>query len=327
MAELSASEELDQQIEAIVAGSTAPTSDASQNIAPLVSIATELRALPREDFRARLKQDIMRRTVMSTTAAKKTNTIREGFHTITPYLCVREVHELIDFVKKAFGAEGTIHGTGSEGGLHSEYKIGDSIVMIGGGEAWRGTPMPASLHVYVENADDAYKRALEAGATSMYAPVDQDYGDREAGIKDLCGNHWFLSTRKGESYIPDGFHTVTPFVHPHGAAKMIEFLKPAFGAEEISRAQSPDGMIQHAVVRIGDSMLEMGEAHGEWQPMPATFYLYVDDVDAWYERAVAGGATSMEEPKDQPYGDRVGAVRDPFENVWYIGTTIGETAS
>jgi PhnB protein len=103
---------------------------------------------------------------------------------------------------------------------------------------------------------------------------------------------------------------------------MIDFLKQAFGAEEQSRHQSPEGVIHHATVRIGDSMIEMGEAHGPWQPMPATFYLYVDDVDAWYQRAMEAGAMSRGEPADQPYGDRVGGVADPFENIWYLSTPI-----
>ena len=88
----------------------------------------------------------------------------------------------------------------------------------------------------------------------------------------------------------------------------------SFGAEEESRFQSPDGVIHHATVKIGDSMIEMGEAHGPSQPMPTTFFMYVDDVDAWYERAVGAGGTSRGAPADQPYGDRVGGVADPFAN-------------
>ena len=104
---------------------------------------------------------------------------------------------------------------------------------------------------------------------------------------------------------------------------MIEFLKPAFGAEEIvvHRAED-DGPVLHAKIRIGDSVVEMGEAHGPYQPLATMFYLYVEDVDAWYRRAVAGGATSQQEPTDQPYGDRVAAVADSFGNTWYIGTPI-----
>jgi uncharacterized glyoxalase superfamily protein PhnB len=115
---------------------------------------------------------------------------------------------------------------------------------------------------------------------------------------------------------------VTTFLHARGADRLIDFLKQAFGAEEKSRYESPDGVIQHATVSIGDSMLEMGEAHGPWQPMPTMFYLYVDDVDASYRRAVAAGAKSQAEPADQPYGDRVAGVVDPFDNTWYLATHI-----
>ena len=108
-----------------------------------------------------------------------------------------------------------------------------------------------------------------------------------------------------------------------GAAKQIEFLEQAFGAEEQFRHASAEGMIYHAKVRVGNSIVEMGEAHGQWQPVPAMFMMYVDDVDAWYARALrAEGAVSESKPADQPYGDRVGAVKDPFDNIWYIATHI-----
>jgi PhnB protein len=69
-------------------------------------------------------------------------------------------------------------------------------------------------------------------------------------------------------------------------------------------------------------MVELGEAHGPFQPMPTMFYLYVENTDAWYERAIEAGATSISAPTDQHYGDRVGAVRDPFGNEWYMATHI-----
>ena len=255
-----------------------------------------------------------------TTAAVKP--IREGFHTITPYLIVREAAELIDFVKQAFGAEELYRGTGSAGGIHCEVKIGDSMVMIGGGEALSHAATPTGIHLYVKDADAVYERALEAGADPLYGPVDQVYGDREASVKDLSGNHWYIATHKATGHMPEGLRTVTPFLHPRGADRMIDFLKQAFDAEEISRAQSPDGVIHHATVRIGDSMIEMGEAHGEWQPMVTTFFMYVEDVDSLYRRAVAAGGASRGEPADQPYGDRVGGIADPFKNVWYMATHI-----
>jgi PhnB protein len=319
MAKVSLIEQLDEAVEAIIARSEAPLPLVNRRIAAQLRIAAELRDLPRADFKARLKTDLERTASMTKTAVKP---IREGFHTITPYLIVREAAELIDFVKHAFGAEELFRGTGSAGGIHAEVKIGDSIVMLGGGGALRGTPTPTGIHLYVRDADAVYERALQAGATSMHEPVDQDYGDREASVKDLAGNHWYIATHKATGHIPEGLRTVTPFLHPRGAAQMIDFLKEAFGAEEKSRAQSPDGVIHHAEIQIGDSMIEMGEAHGQWQPMATTFFMYVDDVDSWYRRAVAAGAASQGEPADQPYGDRVAGVSDPFGNLWYIATHI-----
>lgn len=261
-------------------------------------------------------------TSVTNSPAQSVKPVREELHTITPYLAVREALELIDFVKQAFGAEGMIHGTGSEGGIHAEYKIGDSIIMIGGGSGWKGTPQLTALHIYVDDVDAVYQRALDAGATSMVGPIE-DHGERVAGVKDIAGNEWYIARRLTGSHTDEGLRTVTPYLHPQGAARMIEFLKPAFGAEEVFvyRAE-PEGPVLHAKIKIGDSILEMGEAHGPYQPMASMFFLNVDDVDAWYRRALAGGATSMEEPKDQFYGDRVGAVTDQFGNTWYIAKHI-----
>ncbi len=197
--------------------------------------------------------------------------------------------------------------------------------MIGGGEILTRPSTPTGIHLYVNDADAVYERALKAGATSLHKPVDQPYGDREASVKDMVGNHWYIATHKATGHAPEGLRAVTPFLHPLGAPQLIDFLQRAFGAEEKSRAQSPDGVIHHAEVKIGDSLIEMGEAHGPWQPMPTTFFMYVDDVDAWYERAVAAGAISRGAPSDQPYGDRVGGVADPFDNLWYIATHIKDS--
>lgn len=120
--------------------------------------------------------------------------IPEGFHTVTPYLIVQEAAQLIEFVKQAFEATETFRGTGSAGGIHAEVKIGDSMVMIGGGGAWRGEAIPAALHLYVNNVDSVYQRALQVGATSITEPADQPYGDRMAGVKDSFGNVWYLAT-------------------------------------------------------------------------------------------------------------------------------------
>jgi PhnB protein len=256
--------------------------------------------------------------------------VPKGYHTLTPYLVVQDAPGLIEFVKQAFGAQQTLSTIGSAGGVHAEVRVGDSILMIGGGGtglSWHGDSLPTSLHVYVEDADAVYQRALKAGATSAEEPTDQFYGDREAGVKDLAGNYWWIATHKESGYIPKGLRSVTPFLHPLRAEPVINFLKRAFGAEELSRAQSPDGVIHHATMRIGDSALEMGEAHGPYQPMPTMFYLYVPDVDAAYRRALEAGAISISEPADQPYGDRNAGVKDAFGNQWYIATRIKDVTT
>lgn len=122
--------------------------------------------------------------------------------------------------------------------------------------------------------------------------------------------------------IPEGYHSVTPYLVVEGVPKLIDFLKAAFDAVETERVPGPDGKIGHAEVRIGDSVVMMGEAGGESKPMPAMIYLYVSDADANYKRALDAGATSLMEPADQFYGDRSAGVKDPCGNQWWIATRI-----
>jgi uncharacterized glyoxalase superfamily protein PhnB len=126
--------------------------------------------------------------------------------------------------------------------------------------------------------------------------------------------------------IPEGFHTVTPYLLVPEVARLIDFLKQAFGAEEVHRSAAPDGSVMHAQVKVGDSMVMMGEARGDWKPMPVMLYLYVDDVDAWYHRALKAGATPVREIGNEFYGDRVGGVRDPSGNQWWMATHVEDVS-
>ena len=121
--------------------------------------------------------------------------------------------------------------------------------------------------------------------------------------------------------IPDGYHSVMPYLVVKGAAQLIDFLKEAFGAEETFRMPGGGG-IMHAEMRIGDSVVMMSDATGEQGPMPAMLHLYVEGVDAVYRRALQAGATSIREPEDQFYGDRSAGVKDAFGNLWWIATHI-----
>lgn len=320
MSEQTLIEQLDALVETMVARADAGPPPADAQLVALLRIAADLRDLPREEFKARLKADLERKAAMTTQAVKPT---KQGLQTVIPYLAVREAAALVDFTKQAFGAIELLRTTGTQGGMHAEVQIGDSRLMIGGGEVWHGTPMPTALHVYVEDADAVYERALQAGATSFYKPMDQPYGDREAGVKDASGNSWYIATHQGARHIPEGLGTVTPCLHPQGGTRLIDFLKRAFGAEESVCEMSPEGTVLHARISIGNSVVEIGEAHGPIQPTQGMFYLYVPDVDALYARAVNAGGTSLEAPANQPYGDRRAAVTDAFGNQWYMATPVG----
>jgi PhnB protein len=253
------------------------------------------------------------------------NPVPRGFLTVTPYLVASDGDAMLAFAKQVFGAEETFRAVGGAGGIHAETRIGDTMLMMGGGipgKPLNAKPNTTALHVYVEDTDAVYKKALQAGAVSVNQPQDHDYGERGASVKDPFGNLWYIATHKGEDYIPKGLHNVNVYMHPLRAEPVIGFLKRAFGAQELARYASPDGVVHHAEIRVGDSVVEMGEAHGPYQPMQSMFYVYVPDCDAVYRRALGAGAKSIQEPTDHPYGDRSGGVTDSFGNTWYIATHI-----
>ena len=119
---------------------------------------------------------------------------------------------------------------------------------------------------------------------------------------------------------PEGYRTVTPFLHAKGARSLITFLENAFGASVEHVTEMGGREVAHAGVRIGNSMIELGEAHDNAEPMKAAIHLHVPDTDATYERAIRAGARSVTPPEDKPYGERGAFVIDPFENQWFIGT-------
>ena len=255
--------------------------------------------------------------------------VPSGFRMVTPYLVAADGHALIDFVKAAFGAEEIMRAETPAGGVHGEVRIGDSMMMVGGGVAGKNFPgqlKQNALHVYVEDADAATAKAVAAGATLIDAPRDQEYGERSSTVKDKAGNFWYIATAKGESHVPKGLFSVNPYLHPRRAEPLISFLKRAFSGQEVAKYASPDGVVNHAAVRVGDSVVEMGEAHDKYETMAAMFYLYVPNVDQVYKQALAAGATSFQEPTDQFYGDRSAGVRDSFGNTWYIATHIKDVA-
>jgi len=126
--------------------------------------------------------------------------------------------------------------------------------------------------------------------------------------------------------IPAGYHTVTPYLTVSGAADLIAFLKQAFAAQEKERITLPDGTITHAEVIIGDSVIMLSDPMGECKPMGGAFYLYVEEVDAVYQRALAAGATATMAPANQFWGDRMATVHDRFGNIWHAATRVEDVS-
>ena len=128
--------------------------------------------------------------------------------------------------------------------------------------------------------------------------------------------------------IPEGYHSVTPYLIVSGASDAIAFYKKALGAQEVMRLADPGGKVHHAEIKIGDSRIMLADEHPEIQALspktvggsPVSIHLYVEHVDAAVERAVAAGAKLVRPVADQFYGDRVGGIEDPFGYRWFIAT-------
>jgi PhnB protein len=129
-----------------------------------------------------------------------------------------------------------------------------------------------------------------------------------------------VSEQPPETGIPAGYGTVTPWLISPDSAALIRFLESAFDAEEIagSRMQKADGSIAHVEVKIGDSIVMLFDSYEGWPETPGFFRLYVADADAAHEQALRSGATSVTHVTELFWGDRVGRVRDPFGNVWWL---------
>ena len=128
--------------------------------------------------------------------------------------------------------------------------------------------------------------------------------------------------------IPDGHHTVTPYLALKNGVKAVEFYKKAFGATELSKLITPDGRLGHAEIQLGDSIIMMsdefpefgGKAPDTLGGTPVNIHLYVEDVDSFFKKAVAAGAKERKAVKDQFYGDRSGQLEDPFGHLWWVAT-------
>jgi PhnB protein len=303
---------LDVAIDAVIARRDATATLRDPDLAPLVRIAADLRHYPGAEFKARLRAQLERRTTMTT--AELTANVREGFATVTPYVWVPD-RGLADFLIKTFDAVQTRVDEHGQHGTHRELRVGDSMLMLG--EDPRSGTVPGrrmAFHVFVDDVDAVFAKALAAGGESMGDPADRPYGERSGFIKDPYGNHWYIATPLAPWSLKRALRSVTPYLHAHDVRAYMGFLARAFGAVEEELHEVSGGAIPYARSRIGDAAIEFG-TH---DPSPGAFFIYVSDPDAVYEQALTAGAKPLSPPADQPSGIRIGFVEDPEGTHWYI---------
>ncbi|MEZ4866137.1 MAG: VOC family protein [Caldilineaceae bacterium] len=258
---------------------------------------------------------------------------RPGFHTVTPYLIVRELEPMVNFLKQAFGATEHFRAKGSGGGTHTELRIGDSMIMIGGGEGSKvREPMSTMIFLYLEDVDGVYQTALAAGATSLMEPTDGAFGEpRGAGIQDISGNQWYFANWQDRPDAPPAYrepdtqHTPTttttsdtiPMLSYEDGPAAMDWLATAFGFQEITRWLDDDGRLAHGEMITGSGRIMLATptpayespkhhraycaAARAWSEAPWVIngvLVYVDDVDAHYAKAKAAGATLLGELED-----------------------------
>ena len=126
--------------------------------------------------------------------------------------------------------------------------------------------------------------------------------------------------------IPEGFHSITPYLFADSAVQLIKFISAAFAGEVMFQQKRPDGAVMHATIRIGDSIVMLADATPEFGPMPSSIYLYVPDCDAVYQRALDSGGVSVFPMMTLPSGERYGGVKDPCGNIWWVATHAEDVA-
>lgn len=340
MAEQNLIDRLDAAIDAILAGRREGLAAAEPELAQFLVIAGDLHGMADPAFKHALRADLA-----GDQEARMTVTDATSVQTVIPYLVVQGADELIAFLKRAFDAEVRVRVERPDGGvMHAQVGLFGSALELADTPPGN-PPNKSAVHLYIPDVDRWYERALRAGATSIGELRDQAYGDREGSVRDEWGNHWYLATHqenvseeelmlrfagKGSkprrdpsvAPVPSGWRNLIPYLHVAGAEREIEFLTRALAATELERTAGAGGTIMHATLSVGDSTLELSEAHGDWQPMPMHFHLYVSNVEDAYARAVREGGTSVFPPGDMPYGERMACVADAAGNQWYLAKVL-----
>jgi len=302
----------------------------SAEVSQLLTLVRDLRAMPRPEFKAALKSKLHLRSFMSQAAAKiekQTASFRPpNFRNIAPYFLVEDAPKFIEFLVSGLGGKETGRYLRPDGKvMHAAVAIGDSMIELGDANE-QYAPRPMTVHLYVDDCDATYARALEAGATALTPLADQHWGDRWGAVKDSFGNTWYIATPKTYDPAQYGLVSVQPYMNLRGAHKMISFAEAALGAQGLGVKEGPDGKILHATVEIAGSTFELSDAQGGHEASsPFYLHVYVPDTDALYAQAVANGAKGKTPPYTAPYGERSATIEDPFGNTWFLATHLGQS--
>lgn len=178
------------------------------------------------------------------------------------------------------------------------------------------------IHIPVDDIESLYQKLQRDGAEFRNKLIE-GIGGKQLLLKDPSGNliELFESNQKKEvSYIPNGYHSVTPFIATDRPKELIDFLCSAFQGTVADMMKSDDSVIRHATVKIGDSLIMISNGLELYGPAPMVLHLYVENVDATYERALKHGAKSLQAPHDEFYGDRRSGVEDKWGNKWWLAT-------
>src|SRR5260370_35026388 len=230
------SEQVDEAVQAMLVWlQPRPEEKPDRNLPALTAIARELRLLPRVEFREALRSDLQRRITMNegpaasgTASVPAVHYLRPGLTSITTCIIMNKAAEFIEFLKAAFGGVEKLRVPTPDGRImHAEVAIGNGAVEGRGGSE-QFPAAPTEIHLYVDDADATYTRALQAGATSIYAPTDDHpSGDRWGTLQDQFGNRWHIATPKGWTPGPEGLRSIQPYLHLRDAQKRIPFLEAA----------------------------------------------------------------------------------------------------
>jgi len=262
---------------------------------------------------------------------------------------VRELQPMIEFLQAAFGATLHYQTTGSAGGTHTEMRIGDSMIMLAGGEGGQvREARPTMLFLYLERVDETYQAALHAGATSLLEPTDGAFGEpRGAGVQDASGNQWYFATwadrpeapppvRDTTAPLPNApvaVDTIPMLTYEDGGAAM-DWLIDAFGFREVTRWLDDAGNLSHGELVTGSGRLMLASptpayespkrhrqqcaAAAAWSAVPWVLngvLVYVDDIDQHYAQAKAAGATLLS-PLEEGFPGRRYRVEDLEGQRW-----------